>query len=249
MASGRLAGRWLAGLALIAAFVSALRAEEKSPRQPAPAVSPAENELVERLVQRLNDNDFRVREKSTEALEQLGEENYPLLRRHLAATRDPEVNFRLRRVLASAADLRPVAAQLRVAEFLLAVQTGDEEGARKCLTRKALEEMDKANMYVQPPGSLNATYKVGGIRLVGSLMLVDSVWKDVAPDGHERSYDILWHLRQEPDGWRVSGMSTQLAEDMPRLILNFENPADMRRQVEEAERALAGRGERPKPIP
>jgi len=34
-------------------------------------------------------------------------------------------------------------------------------------------------------------------------------------------------VRLDPEGWRVVGMATRVFDDMPPLLLNFEDPEDM----------------------
>jgi hypothetical protein len=132
-----------------------------------------------------------------------------------------------------------------VIEFLNAVRTGDEATAGALLTDKARTAMEAANMYVQPPGSPNANFAIGQVQMKPEHggAHVGSTWTDVTPQGETKSYEITWILRQENNGWRVAGMATQLVEDMERLVLNFEDPADMRAQVERAEAELARRAQ------
>jgi hypothetical protein len=132
-----------------------------------------------------------------------------------------------------------------VVEFLNAVRGGDESTAGALLTNKARTAMEAANMYVQPPGSPNANFTIGQVEMKPEHggAHVGSTWTDVTPQGETKSYEITWILRQETGGWRVAGMATQLVDDMPRLILNFEDPADMRSQVEAAEAELARRAQ------
>lgn len=130
-----------------------------------------------------------------------------------------------------------------VVEFLNAVRAGDDQKASTLLTSKAREEMQAANMYVQPPGSPNAQFEIGEVKSMPEHggAHVDSTWTDVTPSGEQRAYDITWILRKEGSTWRVAGMATKLFEDMPPLVLNFEDPTDMRAQVEAAESELARR--------
>ncbi len=132
-----------------------------------------------------------------------------------------------------------------VIEFLNAVRTGDEATAGALLTDKARTEMEAANMYVQPPGSPNANFAIGQVQMKPEHggAHVSSTWSDMTPEGETKAYEITWILRQENNGWRVAGMATQLVENMPRLILNFEDPADMRNQVAAAEEELQRRAE------
>lgn len=136
------------------------------------------------------------------------------------------------------------AAKAAVEQFLTAVQTGDDETASGLLTTKARTEMQKAEMYVQPPGSPNAKFTIGQVELKPELngAHVDSQWTDVDEFGERNTYDITWIMKQEDDAWRVAGMAIpQFIPDYPSLVLNFENPADMQSQVAAAEAEVARR--------
>jgi len=38
---------------------------------------------------------------------------------------------------------------------------------------------------------------------------------------------VVWVVRLDPEGWRVVGMAMRVFEDLPPLLLNFEDPEDM----------------------
>ena len=63
----------------------------------------------------------------------------------------------------------------------------------------------------------------------------------VSEADQKRRYEVTWILRQDENGWAVSGMRTRLFDDMKPLTLNFEDPADMKRQVQAAEAEIARR--------
>jgi len=130
-----------------------------------------------------------------------------------------------------------------VLAFLNAVRAGDEETAAAMLTTKARTEMQNAEMYVQPPGSPHAQFTIGEVRLMPEHggAHVDSSWTDVVENGDQRTYEITWILRQEQNAWRVAGMSTRLFSNQPPLVLNFEDPADMQAQVQQANAEMARR--------
>ena len=115
---------------------------------------------------------------------------------------------------------------------------GDAETASSMLTSKAYMEMQNAEMHVLPPGSPNAQYQINNVSFEPQHggAFVDCQWSDIADDGsnERRSYDITWILRQENNAWKVAGMSTALFPNQPPLVLNFEDPADMQAQVEQA---------------
>ena len=135
--------------------------------------------------------------------------------------------------------------------FLEAVRLGDAETASSMLTSKAYSEMQNAEMHVLPPGSPHAQYQINNVSFEPQHggAFVDCQWSDIADDGsnERRSYDITWILRQENNAWKVAGMSTALFPNQPPLVLNFEDPADMQAQVEQANaemiRQAGGEGE------
>ncbi|MCA9271328.1 MAG: hypothetical protein KDA41_22750 [Planctomycetales bacterium] len=130
-----------------------------------------------------------------------------------------------------------------VVAFLNAVRAGKSDVAASLLTNRARAEMDNAGLPVQPPGSPSAKFEIGEIQLLPDHAgaHVASTWSDTTPEGELRSYDITWILRNENDAWRVAGMATRLFEDLAPVILNFEDPNDMRAQVEAAEAEIARR--------
>ena len=138
-----------------------------------------------------------------------------------------------------------------ITTFLSAVQLGDAETASSMLTVKAQTEMQNAEMHVLPPGSPDAQYKINNVSYEPQHggAFVDSTWSDIADDGSgdRRAYEITWILRQESNTWKVAGMSTALFPNQPPLVLNFEDPADMQAQVEQANaemiRQAGGEGE------
>ena len=129
--------------------------------------------------------------------------------------------------------------------FLDAVKIGDAESAASLLTTKARTEMQNAEMHVLPPGSPRADYSVNNVSYEPEHggAFVDTTWIDDDETGQRQSYDITWILRQENNSWRVAGMSTKLVPDHPPLVLNFEDPVDMKAQVQQANAEMMRRAE------
>ena len=50
---------------------------------------------------------------------------------------------------------------------------------------------------------------------------------DTDADGFTSTENVIWAVRLDPEGWRVVGMATIVFDDMPPLLLNFEDPDDM----------------------
>lgn len=125
-----------------------------------------------------------------------------------------------------------------IVTFLNAVRDGRHEDASVMLTKKARIEMENAGMHVQPPGSPDAQFNIVEVRAMPEEKgaHVDSTWVD-----SQRTYDITWILRQQDNTWRVAGMATTLFEGQAPLILNFEDPNEMKANVQAAEDEIARR--------
>jgi hypothetical protein len=129
-----------------------------------------------------------------------------------------------------------------VESFLQALRDGDDTLAESLLTTKAREETAKRNLAVQPPGTPSANFNIGKVEFVTSDRRgahVNSVWTETDPQGNTISYEIVWALRQQQEGWRIAGMATQVAQSEPPVFLNFEDPDDMLRKWQDAKERLA----------
>jgi ketosteroid isomerase-like protein len=132
-----------------------------------------------------------------------------------------------------------------VREFLTAIKTGDETRSNDLLTPLARQKTAEMDMAVAPIGSDSASFTVGEVELPeeggGELAHVESTWTDIDDDGQPHTDDILWVLRHEDNGWRIAGMATKVFDDQPPLLLNFEDPTDMRRKQQLAEAEMERR--------
>jgi hypothetical protein len=129
-----------------------------------------------------------------------------------------------------------------VFEFLKAVQSGDDKKAADMLTKTAREKTTEMEMVVAPPGSETASFEVGEVQLLEDKgAYVSSTWTDVDEDGQPHSDQIVWVVRNEPEGWRIAGMVTKLFDS--KLVLNFEDPQDMLRKQQLAEQEMMRRAQ------
>lgn len=137
------------------------------------------------------------------------------------------------------------AAANTVQDFLQAIKSGDETVSNELLTPLARQKTSELNMAVAPMGSETASFTVGEVELPaegeGELAHVASSWTDIDDDGAEHTDEILWVLRREKEGWRIGGMATKVFEDEPPLLLDFEDPVDMRRKQQLAEAEMERR--------
>jgi hypothetical protein len=117
-----------------------------------------------------------------------------------------------------------------VTEFLDAIRTGNDVAASRMLTSVARQKMGRLNRSLTPPASDTAKFTVGKVEQQADGARVAATWTDVGPDGHPKTDEAVWVLRQEPDGWRIAGVAAQVFPDKPPVLLNFEDPDDMHRK-------------------
>lgn len=128
----------------------------------------------------------------------------------------------------SAAVVQP--AKAAVASFLDAVKRGDDAAARGMLTKVAAAKTQEMGISVAPPVPATATYSIRDAEVVGDaddLVHVGTSWTDTDAEGFTTTDNVVWVVRLDPEGWRVVGMATRVFDDMPPLLLNFEDPEDM----------------------
>lgn len=135
-------------------------------------------------------------------------------------------------------------AKTAVVSFLDAIKRGDDAGARNLLTKVARTKTEELGISVAPPVNDTATYSVGQCEMVGEaddLVHVATTWTDVDSDGFKSSENVVWVVRLDPEGWRVVGMATRVFDDLPPLLLNFEDPEDMIAKQEMVAKELQAR--------
>ena len=139
-------------------------------------------------------------------------------------------------------DLPDESPEVAVDAFLKALREGDDLLAESLLTTKAREETAKRNLAVQPPGTPTASFSIGKVEYLSADKRgahVNSVWTEQDQQSGSVSYEIVWALRQQADGWRIAGMATQVTPAEAPIFLNFEDPDEMLRKWQEAEARLA----------
>lgn len=123
-----------------------------------------------------------------------------------------------------------------VTVFLNALRAGDSPTTESLLTSKAREELAKHQLSVDVQSAPNSVYEVRAAEGVPGDQggaHVSSVWTEKFDDGEE-TYEIVWALRRQPEGWRLAGMAMQLIPGQPMQFLNFENPEDMLKKKDDA---------------
>ena len=121
-------------------------------------------------------------------------------------------------------------AKATVTTFLEAIKRGDDAGARAMLTKLARAKTEELGISVAPPVTSTATYSIRECELIPGtedLVHVGTTWTDTDADGFTTTENVVWAVRLDPEGWRVAGMATRIFDDLPPLLLNFEDPEDM----------------------
>ena len=132
-----------------------------------------------------------------------------------------------------------------VGEFLEAVRVGDDDKATRLLTTLVRTRTAEMEMVVAPPGSDTAKFQVQKTELKADAAQVTADWTDLDSDGRPHTDRIIWILHQTDEGWRISGMATQLFAGEEPIVLDFENPAEMLAKQKQAEEELARRDRKP----
>ncbi len=123
-----------------------------------------------------------------------------------------------------------VAAQRTVGLFLEAVRRGDDTAASGLLSTAARTKTEELGISVAPPVEDTATYLVTESEVVsedGDVVHVATSWTDTDEDGTKTTENVVWVVRLDPEGWRVVGMAMRIFDDLPPLLLDFEDPEDM----------------------
>ena len=142
----------------------------------------------------------------------------------------------------SIVDLSATATPEQVVEhFLTALQQGSDEQVTGLLTAKARAETAKHDLVVRSPGSPTAKFSVGELELVSGGAYVNSQWSETSTDGFAQEFEIIWVLRKQANGWRIAGMATRVAENEQPTYLNFENPKEMIRKWNAADKRLTNK--------
>jgi hypothetical protein len=126
-----------------------------------------------------------------------------------------------------------------VTQFYDALRSGDETRIEALLTDKARQETAKSGLDIRSPETASLSYQVGEVEYVTAALdgaHVKTLWTETDEQGQALTSEVIWVLRKQSNGWRVAGMATQIAEGQLPLLFDFENPEEMLRNKQEAER-------------
>jgi hypothetical protein len=124
--------------------------------------------------------------------------------------------------------------KLTVYHFLDALRKGDDEKANSLLTPLAREKTAAMDYRLTPTASDNARFTIDSVDYVGDDgARVAMTWTDVDGAGNPTSDKAVWVLRKEAEGWRVVGTAAIFFPGEEPVVLNFENPAEVKKKLEE----------------
>jgi hypothetical protein len=132
--------------------------------------------------------------------------------------------------------------------FLEALRTGNDEQASAMISALARQRTAALTGRITPSASDTAKFSLGKVDFVGEDgARVASTWTDVDEDGQPHSNEAVWVLRKEAEGWRIVGVAAVIIPGEEPLVLNFENPDEMRRKQQELRERLNGASEEKEP--
>jgi hypothetical protein len=132
--------------------------------------------------------------------------------------------------------------KLTVYEFLEALRTGNDDKANLLLSAIAREKTAAMDFRLTPSASDTAKFTIDeavdyrgedGAR-------VAMTWTDVDVDGNATSDRAVWVLRKEPEGWRIVGTAAMFFPGEDPVVLNFEDPAEVKKKLKEVSDRMNG---------
>jgi hypothetical protein len=130
--------------------------------------------------------------------------------------------------------------QETVQVFLDAVRMGNDERASAMISSIARQKTAALTGSITPPASDTAKFSIGKVEYIGGDgARVASIWSDVDEEGQAHSDEAVWVLRKESDGWRVAGVAAMIFPGEEPVLLNFEDPEDMKHKQQEVRNRMA----------
>ena len=128
----------------------------------------------------------------------------------------------------------PNTPEASVKVFLEAIRTGNDEKANSMLSAIAREKTAAMDYRLTPTASDNAKFTIDNVDYVGEDgARVAMTWTDIDDEGKPTSDRAAWVLRKEAEGWRVVGTAAFFFPGEDPVLLNFENPAEVKKKLEE----------------
>ena len=142
---------------------------------------------------------------------------------HAASTADPPTNASL---LVSMTQ-EPTQT---IDQFFRALQKNDSRQVALLMTDQARQKLQQQNLkieiFAENPASLR--YQVREVEYVSPQRNgahVKCWWEKTDPKGKRTTYETIWMLRLQKNGWRIAGAAVPHKPSSP-LLFDFESPAD-----------------------
>ncbi|KAA5542546.1 hypothetical protein FYK55_13460 [Roseiconus nitratireducens] len=125
-----------------------------------------------------------------------------------------------------------------VSQFLDRVRRGGKDAsANDLLTKLAQQEMTRIGRPLQFPGSPDTRFEV--LQAYPVPNQEDAVWvhtflSEPVEPGDLVRYEVVWTLRRETEGWRISGFTIDQGQDQPPMEIDFEDGNQMETKLTEA---------------
>lgn len=118
-----------------------------------------------------------------------------------------------------------------VSQFLDRVRRGGEDpDANALLTKLAQQEMTRIGRPLQFPGSPDTRFEVESAYPVPNqeyTAWVPTVLSEPTENGQEIRYEVVWTVRRESEGWRISGFTMDQGAGLEPMEIDFENGSEM----------------------
>jgi hypothetical protein len=115
--------------------------------------------------------------------------------------------------------------------FADCVRRGDRDAMLKLITPAARQDIQKSGQQLDPPGSPEASFKIGQVRYLDNdkdAAYVESIWIEPSETAGQppRETEVVWAVQLELEGWRISGLAIDQGKDQEPFLLDFENLAE-----------------------
>jgi hypothetical protein len=120
-------------------------------------------------------------------------------------------------------------------DFLEACRTGNDDKANSLLSAIARQKMAEMDFRLKPPASDTAKFTIDNVKYLDQeAAQVAMTWTDFDMQGRSVSNKAVWVLRKDAEGWRIVGTAAIFFPGEDPVVLNFEDPADVKKKFAEA---------------
>jgi len=116
-------------------------------------------------------------------------------------------------------------------KFMSLLQAEKRIEAENLLTRTALTVTTRAGLQLEPLGDDNPVFKINDVRYATTKKKLAQVECSIEEtvDGKPYRVGIVWLVRKQAAGWRISGLMLETEPGKAKDLLSFENIQDVNR--------------------